>query len=177
MSEAETNFRKWFVDSLQTLKRDGDAGFVFAMITFPLLERYLRNAAGCTEGENLTNGFFTKLGEHFSGIPSGREREFWNCYRDGLLHQVTLPLAKRDKTKKKNGIWVNLPPAALSGHDKRPIYFEPTNGFFLNPLAFYGYVVDELILKHFDTYEGKTTYNPPPRVYNPLTVQQGRGPH
>jgi hypothetical protein len=173
---AETDFRKWFVDILDPLRPKGEAGFIFAMVTFPLLERYLRNESRCPEGENLTDDFFTKLGTHFPGIPSGKEREFWNCYRDGLLHQVTFPSAKRDKTQKK-GIWINLPPAAISGHDKRPIYFDQQNGgFFLNPLAFYDYVVKELVLRHFNVYEGNTTYNQPPRVYNPQTVQPGVTP-
>lgn len=41
MSQLE-NFKRWFIEPLKSLKDDQDAGFIFAMITFPLLERYLR---------------------------------------------------------------------------------------------------------------------------------------
>ena len=63
---------------------------------------------------------------------SGKENAFRDCYRNGLLHQVTFP-----KAKLKKGIWLNLPSAGLSGHDPRPIYFNQIFGaFFLNRSSF-----------------------------------------
>jgi hypothetical protein len=63
MSNAETDFRRWFVDSLAPLRNNGDAGFIFVMVAFPLLERYLRNKSGTAEGESLGTDFFDLLGE------------------------------------------------------------------------------------------------------------------
>jgi hypothetical protein len=58
MANAEADFRKWFVESLAPLRTNGDAGFIFVFVAFPLLERYLRRKSGCPDGQNLTDGFF-----------------------------------------------------------------------------------------------------------------------
>jgi hypothetical protein len=127
MATAESDFRKWFVESLAPLRKNGDAGFIFVFVSFPLLERYLRRKSRCPDGENLTDGFFSQLGFLFGGI-AGNEREFWDCYRNGLLHQATFPQAKLDK---RTRICVTLPDAGISGHDYRPVYFLPeTRQFF-----------------------------------------------
>src|SRR5439155_23239922 len=61
---------------------------------------------------------------------AGNEHEFWDCYRNGLLHQATFPQAKLDKRK---GIWATLADAGISAYDPRPVYFLPeTTQFFLN---------------------------------------------
>ena len=134
MTSAESDFRNWFVNSLRDLRDNGNAGFVFAFTAFPLLERYLRNKSDCPEGYPLTDKFFKNLGQIIKEV-SGREHEFWNCYRDGLLHQVTFPKAKRIQ---KTGIWVDLPQAGMSGHDPRPVYFvEDSNQFFLNSISLF----------------------------------------
>jgi len=88
MSEYEENFRKWFVDILNDLierKRD-TAGAILLMVSFPLLERYLRAKVGGNgqrQYEKLAN-LFPKLGD------AKKAEEFWHVYRDALLHQVTL---------------------------------------------------------------------------------------
>ncbi len=172
MANAEEDFRKWFIVSLSPLRANGDAGFIFALIAFPLLERYLRGKSGCPEGQNLTPTFYANVALLFPEV-SGRERDFWNCYRDGLLHQVTFPKAKLDR---KNGIWVNLPEAGISGYDPRSVYFLPaTNQFFLNPMAFFDFIT-ETILADFPTYEGanSTNYRLPQAQY--ITGKPGTVP-
>ena len=159
MTTSEANFRNWFVTSLAPLRTNGDAGFIFVLTAFPLLERYLRRKSSCPEGQDLTPAFFTNLGSLFTDI-AGYEREFWNCYRNGLLHQVTFSRAKFDKRK---GIWVTLPEAGLSGYDPRPVYFLPSQAqFYLNPISFFDAIVSA-ILGDFATYEGipNTHYNLP----------------
>ena len=155
------DFKSWFVESLKPLRTNGHAGFIFVLIAFPLLERYLRGKSGCPEGQTLTQRFFSNLGTLFPRI-SGKENDFWNCYRNGLLHQVTFPKAKLTK----NGIWVGLPEAGLSGHDKGPVYYDlASNQFFLNPLAFFD-LVTSTILADFPPYEsaGSANYRLPQAV-------------
>lgn len=153
MATAKEDFKKWFVESLSPLRANGDAGFVFALIAFPLLERYLRAKSECREGHNLTTTFYANLGRLFPGV-SERENAFWDCYRNGLLHQVTFPKAKLNKTTE---IWVNLPEAGISGYDPRPVYFLPaTNQFFLNPIAFFDFVTGT-ILADFSNYESASS--------------------
>jgi hypothetical protein len=173
MPSSKDDFEKWFITSMAPLRRDGNAGFIFALVAFPLLERYLRNKSSCPEGEPLKPQFFTALGEMFSEI-LGKQDAFWDCYRNGLLHQVTFPKAKLNK----KGIWVNLPPAGLSGHDLRPIYFHQTFGaFFLNPLEFFTHVT-KTIWNDFGTFEqvNPATQYSLPTIINPGTVQPGTTP-
>jgi hypothetical protein len=119
-------------------------------VTFPLLERYLRNKSGCCpEGETLNDGCLKPLAKMFPEI-EGRERVFWDCYRNGLLHQATFPTAK---LKKREKIWIELPAAGISGYDRRPVYFDPTiNAFLVNPISLFDHVTAQ-ILKEFDVYE------------------------
>jgi len=94
---SEADFRRWFVDSLAPLREKGESGFVFLLVAFPLLERYLRRKSGCPGGHDLTDEYLKQhLGTLFSEL-AGPERPFWNCYRNGLLHHVTFPLAKLQK--------------------------------------------------------------------------------
>lgn len=167
MSTAQTDFENWFVKSLNPLRDNGDAGFIFALVAFPLLERYLRNKSRNPEGEALKEPFYTALGEEIKEV-KGKEHPFWECYRNGLLHQVTFPKKKRDR----KGIWVELPAAGLSGHDLKPVYCDQSAGFFLNPVAFFDHVKD-MILKDFSTYEmaNPSTQYPLPAVGTPSTAQ------
>jgi hypothetical protein len=75
------------------------------------------------------------------------------------------------------GIWVGLPPAALSSHDGKSVYFDKaTGGFFLNPIAFFDLITD-LILKDFVTYAGRSTNYQLPAVYSSSTVEPGTVPN
>jgi hypothetical protein len=173
MANAEADFQKWFVESLAPLRTNGDAGFIFVFAAFPLLERYLRRKSGCPDGQNLTEDFFKHLGLLFNDI-AGNEHEFWDCYRNGLLHQVTFPQAKLDK---KTRTWDTLPDAGISGSDSRPVYFLPeTRQFFLNPISFFD-TVTNAILADFSTYEDSTTtHYTLPWEYDPLGAISGSVP-
>jgi hypothetical protein len=87
MTDHEENFRKWFVDALGPLRSKGDAGFIFAFVSLPLLERYLREKSGAGEAMTLPTQFFVELGKLFPEV-AGREKSMWHCYRNGLLHQA-----------------------------------------------------------------------------------------
>ena len=167
MNPPENDFRTWFMASLTPMRNDPHAGFIFILTALPLLERFLRNKSGCCEGKDLTDVFFTNLGALLGDI-LGKERECWDCYRNGLLHQVTFPKAK---LKRKTGIWVSLPEAGLSGDDRRPAYFDSTkNQFFLNPVVFFDLVTNE-ILANFAIYEGTPVTNYPlPKVEGGVTL-------
>lgn len=133
------------------------------MVSFPLLERYLRGKSGIPEGEDLNGASFEKSLRALLPEISGRERAFWTCYRHGLLHQVTFPTARK---RKKDATWHPLPGAGISGWDDRPVYFEATtNEFFLNPIVFHK-LVTETILNDFPTYENAScTYNQLPQAW------------
>jgi hypothetical protein len=172
MSAAEEEFRKWFLESLEPLRKNSHAGFIFVFTAFPLLERYLRRKNNCPDGDSLTDAFFTNLGILFPDF-IGKEREFWHCYRNGLLHQATFSRQK----KKKDGIWVALPGAGISGHKPSPVYFLPgTNEFYLNPSSFFDTVTQQ-ILGDFATYEsiGAGQYHLP-SVLDGSTVVPGLVP-
>jgi hypothetical protein len=170
MTTRESEFQNWFVESLAPLRNCGNAGFIFLLVAFPLLERYLRRKSSCPEGQTLTDAFFKNLQTLFPEL-SGRERPFWNCYRDGLLHHVTFP---RAKLSKKTNTWTPLPEAAMSGHDPRPVYFSDATGtFYVNPVAFFD-VVTNKILSDFATYEtGDTTYYPLVSTLDPTGATPG----
>jgi hypothetical protein len=167
MATSKSEFQRWFVDSLANLRKNGDAGFIFVFVAFPLLERYLRRKSGCPDGQNLTPGFFKNLGVMFPDI-AGREQQFWDCYRNGLLHHATFPQAKLDRV---SGIWIPLPGAGISGYDSRPVYYlAATTQFFLNPISFFD-LVTKSILDDFATYEGgATVYYGLPSVVDQTTV-------
>jgi hypothetical protein len=167
MANSEADFRKWFVESLDPVQKNGNAGFIFVFVAFPLLERYLRRKSGCPDGQNLTENFFKHFALLFKDI-AGNEHEFWDCYRNGLLHQATFPQSKLDK---KTGIWTSLPDAGISGYDPRPVYFLPeTRQFFLNPISFFD-TVTKAILGDFGTYEkSATTHYSLPWTYDPFAA-------
>jgi hypothetical protein len=159
MTNSQAEFRKWLVDSLSPLRSNGDTGFIFLLVAIPILERYLRRKSRCSDGQELNEAFFKELSK-FLGVISGRERDFWNCYRNGLLHHVTFAQAKWMRKEKE---WSGLPKAGISGHDSRPVYFDQAkNEFYVNPTAFFD-VVTTAVLADFATYEseGVTRYSLP----------------
>ncbi len=111
--------------------------------------------------------YWKHLGLLFNDI-AGNEREFWDCYRNGLLHQATFPQAKLDK---KTLTWGTLPDAGISGHDPRPVYFLPEKKqIFLNPVSFFD-AVTNAILKDFATYaKSATGHYSLPWTYDPFAA-------
>jgi hypothetical protein len=51
------NFRQWFVNVLDPLRGNGNAGFIFAFVSLPSLERYLRQKSGAGEAPTLPEKF------------------------------------------------------------------------------------------------------------------------
>lgn len=158
----------WFVDALAPIRDNPHSGFILAIVAFPLLERYLREKSSIGE-RDLNAGFFASLEVVFPEIKS-QGRDFYAAYRNGLLHQAAFSL---EKTKGKIRA---LAKAGFSGYDLRPVYFEPSDGwFYLNPREFYGRVVDT-ILDDFKTYEGNLSVKHPlpqhlyASTINPLTT-------
>jgi hypothetical protein len=87
-SEDRQNFELWYGTKLKPLMEDQSAGFICAMVAFPLLERYLRRKSGSEPRAKTFN-------EALLGILPELESvlhvdAFWSSYRHGLLHNVML---------------------------------------------------------------------------------------
>jgi hypothetical protein len=83
------------------------------MITFPLLERYLREKSQSYEENNLNNKFHEELIKIFPELNTfENSKKFWKIYRNGILHQATL--SSQDKklrgclTKLSNSIHIDI---------------------------------------------------------------------
>lgn len=154
MEKEQNDFQTWFVTPMKHLrnsKNPENTCFIFAMVGFPLLERYLREKSKCYEAD-LNDDFYKELGIIFPEIKDCG-RNFYSAYRNGLLHQVTFA---SKKLKKKKDIWVKLPKAAISGHNVKPIYPHENGTFYMNPFTFYDRVVD-IVLNDFKTYLGASS--------------------
>lgn len=82
------NFQRWFVNYLRSLAGERDAGFIVAMVTFSLLERYVRQL---TNSKPKSPKFLAGLRHVLPDLLTQADaRVFWSTYRNGLLHHVTL---------------------------------------------------------------------------------------
>jgi hypothetical protein len=91
------NFKLWYKRVLENLYDDPDAGFPILMMTFPLLERYLREKSENYENNSLNDKYHEELLKVFPELMTvGNSKTFWKIYRHGILHQATL--SKKDKT-------------------------------------------------------------------------------
>src|SRR5207249_8734898 len=89
------NYECWFKGVVRHLYNDVNAGFAILMIAIPLLERYLRQKSGAFEGD-LNDAFYREFLAVFPSLANISEaKDFWQVYRNGLLHQVTLSRANR----------------------------------------------------------------------------------
>src|ERR1035441_707207 len=81
-------FEAWFGTPLTALMEDPDAGFIVAMVAFPLLERYLRRESGSAPNQKLFQDAVLKF---LPELKTARQaKEFWESYRHRLLHNVML---------------------------------------------------------------------------------------
>ena len=137
------NFKTWYVDTLNKLYPDRNSGFAILMITFPLLERYLRHKNRLSHKDILSNRCMDELRRMFPCLPSTEDaRKFWSIFRNGILHQVTL------SRENKSGI---LMPEGLLSHDKNSaITIESDGSFLIHPVLFSKHIVDIIraILQH-----------------------------
>jgi hypothetical protein len=156
---AQKNFREWFVDVLGVLNVTPGAGFSVIMISLALLERYLREKSGSHE-ETLNSRFYIELLRAFPEFPSEiAAKDFWQVYRNGLLHQVALSL------RNKRG-----DPMPLSGlrDDVDAVEVTPEGQFWVNPSKFSERVLDT-ILVDFTSFLGELSPNHPLPTVGPVS--------
>lgn len=156
MASDYDNFKSWYVDVLTKLFPDREAGFAILMISFPLLERLLRNRANVLPEDNLTESFYSELLKLCPELQStDMAKKFWNTYRNGLLHQVSI--------SKHNKKGVALPVGWLS-HDKPGLSIDEQNGFWLHPVDFAKRVINEIDVD-FTTFSLKPNKLPLPNKF------------
>ena len=155
MATNHENFRAWYVDILATLYPHRNAGFAIMMIVFPLLERYLRQRVQLTAQASLNDIFFDEL---ISLFPELNDRvtakDFWQVYRNGLLHEVTMSL--RDRSQKQ------MPVGSLS-HDVPGLSRESDGSFIVHPIDFAKRII-QVIESDFATFEGTASVGRLPSV-------------
>lgn len=127
------NFEAWFGAPLAALSEDDDNSFILVMVTFPLLERYIRELS---RSEPKTQPFNLALLQVLPELQTEQAaKNFWSMYRDGLLHKVTL-------SRERHGLSY-----------KKPVVEPWPNGdFWLNPRLFAERVVNT-IRADFATFE------------------------
>lgn len=156
MKTHRENFKAWYVDVLNDLYPSKEAGFVILMIAFPLLERYLRQKIQLPPQASLRDSFYDELTKLFAQLPSRTTaKNFWQVYRNGILHEVTL--SKRSRSGSQ------MPVGSLS-HDKPIVSIESDGSFWIHPVLFSQQVV-QTIETDFSVFEGATTSQSPlPKV-------------
>lgn len=154
-SDDRSNFELWFGSKLESLMKDGDdderrsAGFILAMVSFPLLERYLTRKS---RAKPNSTQFRTALRDVLPELGTDDEAErFWFGFRHGLLHNVAL----------------NSPTHWLS-HDKPAVEVHPDNVIWMNPEKFARRVLEH-IRNDFDTYADPKPK--PPQVFTQVEGQ------
>jgi hypothetical protein len=154
-SDNRANFEVWFGSKLTPLIADPGAGFIVAMVAFPLLERYLRRKSGAKPS---TKEFRAALLHIFPEL--GRAavaQQFWESYRHGLLHNVVLNM-------ESHGLSYNKPILEIA----------PGNVIWMNPGKFMERVLTT-IRGGFETFE-EPRASPLPQVFKiPGTTYHGTG--
>jgi len=159
-------FIAWFVEPLEKLY-EMKAGFPILLISFPILERYLREVSGCAE-KNLSDSFHYCFIERFQEIESvDQSRQFWKVYRHGLVHQLTfsLQLFKGEK----------IPPACITFDQDEAIQVLDEGELSINPIAFSKKIITEII-RNFEKMEGMHSPNhPTPFVFTQQNIENITG--
>lgn len=144
MSPHKENFNFWFRDIIQSLYKNENAGFAILMLTFPLLERYLRSKSSITYDKNLSDDAHRELMGLFPALNTIKDaREFWTVYRHGILHQATF--------SPYNIKGHNMPDGWLSGNTEA-IEIHSNGAFWVNPVKFAEHVINT-INKEFLIFE------------------------
>ena len=152
MSKHPDNFKLWYSDVIESLYMNQNAGFPILMLTFPLLERYLRSKSTLSYKDTLNSHFYDQLLKLFPELKDNTTASlFWNIYRNGILHQATLS----EKDRKGN----MMPGGGLSGDVKGSIKIESDGCFYVNPVEFAKKVIDT-INNDFPTFES-VSVSPP----------------
>jgi hypothetical protein len=125
------NFRVWFAEYIRKWAGDGNAGFILAMVSFPLLERYLKQA---TKSEPNSPKFLAGLRKVLQ--TDAITHEFWTTYRHGILHNVTMSPEAHGLTHQIDDV----------------VQVHADGKIWLNPFRFSQRVL-ETIEKDFETFE------------------------
>jgi hypothetical protein len=145
VNENLANFKSWYADILTELYSNREAGFVILIVAFPLLERYLREKSKVQDKNTLNHASYQELLRLFPElINKEKAGQFWQVYRNGLLHQIT--------TCKTNRNGCQLPFGRVS-NDCETIKIDASGAFWLHPAKFAKRIVD-IIEADFATFDG-----------------------
>ncbi|HRI39984.1 MAG TPA: hypothetical protein PLO50_15620 [Nitrospira sp.] len=151
MSDHFANFKSWYTEVLAKLYTDRNTGLVVFMISFPLVERYLRQKSGLDPNQDLSNQFMNEFRKIFPVLrDDAMARQFWNVYRNGFLHQAALSRSTRRGA---------LPAGALTHDISDAIKLERDGSFLVNPVLFSQRIVRE-IEEDFSTFVGANSTAP-----------------
>jgi len=155
MDKHRENFRAWYERVLLKLFPDRDAGFAILLVTFPLLERLLRHRVGLSHKDNLNDPFFDAV---VAFLPEAKTRigarEFWQVFRNGLSHEVTLSREARSGTAMPVG-WLS--------HDGGLYSVDAHGALWLHPVLFAERVL-QAINNDFSTFVGPSSSTQLPQV-------------
>ena len=157
MSENRENFENWFVEILKGLYPERNAGFATLMISFPLLERYLRQKSGIGE-KVLETPFYNELVKVIPELgDETKARNFWQVFRNGLLHQVAI------STEDHHGN--QMPPGILSHDFPKTVEIDSQGRFRVRPVELSERIIST-IQGDFAVYESTSAspHHRPPRV-------------
>lgn len=135
MSTHKDNFKIWFRNIIESLYENEHAGFPILMITFPILERYLRSKSGMYE-TRLGEPFYDELVKMFPVFNNESAKRFWQVYRHGIMHQATLSLKLDTRISMPGYGW-------LSGEVK-DVEIDSNGDFWVNPVSFAKYVINTI---------------------------------
>jgi hypothetical protein len=137
-----------------------DGAFAVMMLTLPLAERYFREKVGIGDA-TLNSAFHLEFANAFN-INEQISRDFWQVYRNGLMHQATLSKVNRNGITMPRGL-MTLKTAATP----HSINFDSTtNEFAVLPKELSEEVI-KIIRNDFLTFESQgNVRNPAPIVLN-----------
>ncbi len=143
------NFEAWYAQTLEMLYPVRSAGIPILMIVFPLLERHLRQRLKLGD-KNLDNTFYVELTKVFPDLANiDRAREFWQVFRNGILHEVTLSKQSRSGTSMPIG-WLSQDfPAAIE-------FNIAERQFMVDPVKLAKLIIQE-VRRDFGTFDNVAT--------------------
>lgn len=159
-SATRDEFENWFGAPLRCLSEYHHGGLAVLMIAIPLLERYLREKSvkECELNDEFYKAFLgvfpITTRDERDAIP--RAKDFWQCYRNGLLHQATFS-QKPVKGRIRPQPWITGSRDATSSTVE---YQEVENEFLVSPRNFALKVID-VISNDFETFLGSSSIHHP----------------
>jgi len=156
MNELRQNYVRWFQEIVRTMYSQGDSGFAILMISIPLLERYLRQKSGTYESRCLSP-FYAELSRVFPALSSEEHaKNFWQVFRNGLLHQATLSRLRVRGAQMPDGV--------LSA-DAPAVGIDQAGSYLVDPRKFAERVF-EVIDGDFEVFEATGSSNHPmPQIF------------